>query len=230
MEANRDFYKKGHLTARPENLKEKDPVSAGVQLLCMGGERDGFIYVPKNYQSDTPASLAVMFHGSGGIPEHGLSYIQNYADEYNILIIAPASQAHSWDIIAERSFDRDVIYLDQALALVFENFNINPHHIAIGGFSDGASYALSVGLSNGDLFSHILAFSPGFVYTMEKTGKPEIFISHGTGDRVLPIDRCSRQLVPKLQHQGYTVNYQEFEGEHSVPDFISQKAVQWLCA
>lgn len=31
------------------------------------------------------------------------------------------------------------------------------------GFSDGASYALSLGLPNGNLFSHIVAFSPGFM-------------------------------------------------------------------
>jgi len=31
------------------------------------------------------------------------------------------------------------------------------------GFSDGASYALSVGITNGDLFTHVIAFSPGFV-------------------------------------------------------------------
>ena len=31
------------------------------------------------------------------------------------------------------------------------------------GFSDGASYALSLGAANGDLFTHIAAFSPGFM-------------------------------------------------------------------
>ncbi len=31
------------------------------------------------------------------------------------------------------------------------------------GFSDGASYALSLGVPNGDLFTHIVAFSPGFM-------------------------------------------------------------------
>lgn len=31
------------------------------------------------------------------------------------------------------------------------------------GFSDGASYALSLGQPNADVFSHIIAFSPGFM-------------------------------------------------------------------
>ena len=58
----------------------------------------------------------------------------------------------------------------------------------------GASYALSVGLTNGDLFSDILAFSPGFMAPAVRHGAPNIFISHGTQDTVLPIDRCSRRI------------------------------------
>jgi predicted esterase len=34
--------------------------------------------------------------------------------------------------------------------------------LAVSGFSDGASYALSIGPANGDLFTHVMAFSPGF--------------------------------------------------------------------
>jgi phospholipase/carboxylesterase len=35
--------------------------------------------------------------------------------------------------------------------------------VALGGFSDGASYALSLDLTNGDLFASLIAFSPGFI-------------------------------------------------------------------
>ncbi len=55
------------------------------------------------------------------------------------------------------------------------------------GFSDGASYALSIGLTNGDLFTHVVAFSPGFASPVTYTGKPPVFVSHGTHDEVLPI-------------------------------------------
>lgn len=44
---------------------------------------------------------------------------------------------------------------------------IDPAHVAIGGFSDGASCALSLGLVNGDLFTHVMAFSPGLVVADE---------------------------------------------------------------
>lgn len=53
--------------------------------------------------------------------------------------------------------------MDKALQSVFERYTINPQQCSIGGFSDGASYALSIGTTNGELFSHIVAFSPGFM-------------------------------------------------------------------
>lgn len=76
---------------------------------------------------------------------------------------------------------------DEALAHTFEHYTVDPSRVAIGGFSDGASYALSLGLGNGDLFRHIIAFSPGFAVPPRQLGSPRIFMSHGTKDRVLPI-------------------------------------------
>jgi phospholipase/carboxylesterase len=146
-----------------------------------------------------PASIAVMLHGAGAKPDQGLSLLRKFADDKNIILIAPASRASTWDIMANESFNTDVIFIDQALALAFNKFAIDPSHIAIGGFSDGASYALCIGLSNGDLFTHIIAFSPGFVHTIQMKGKPAIFISHGVKDDILPVDCCSRRIIPPLQ-------------------------------
>jgi phospholipase/carboxylesterase len=89
--------------------------------------------------------------------------------------------------------------------------------VALGGFSDGASYALSLGLTNGDLFTHLIAFSPGFMAPGGEVGRPRCYVAHGTRDAVLPIDRCSRRLVPVLERAGYAVRYHEFDGPHTVP-------------
>ncbi|HYH46455.1 MAG TPA: phospholipase, partial [Thermoanaerobaculia bacterium] len=105
---------------------------------------------------------------------------------------------------------------------------VDAARLAIGGFSDGASYALSVGLTNGDLFTHVLAFSPGFMAPARQEGKPGIYVSHGTRDEVLPIARCSRQLVPQLEQSGYQVIYREFDGPHTVPAEIARQATNWL--
>jgi predicted esterase len=228
MTTNRNTFIKGHLVARPNNGAAKGEFKIGVQPLDLDGKRDGFIYVPKNYSHQKPAAVALMLHGAGGQAQHGLDLIKQYADHRNIILLAPASRDMTWDIIVKDSFDADVIFINQALSIVFNQYNVDTTHIAIGGFSDGASYALSLGLSNGDLFTHIIAFSPGFTYSVAKKGKPLVFISHGTKDRVLPIDPCSRRIVPQLQGQGYTVNYKEFDGEHQIPQNISSTAIDWF--
>ena len=125
------------------------------------------------------------------------------------------------------SWGADVAFLDAALDRVFSTYAVQPDQVAIGGFSDGASYALSLGLANGDLFQHILAFSPGFAAPPAQHGEPHIFISHGTRDGVLPIQRCSRPLRLRLQRAGYDVRYCEFDGEHTVPAAIITDGFRW---
>jgi phospholipase/carboxylesterase len=95
----------------------------------------------------------------------------------------------------------------------------------VAGFSDGASYALSIGIMNGALFSDILAFSPGFMAPTRQADAPRVFISHGIHDGVLPIDACSRRLAPKLRDAGYDLDYREFDGGHEVPPEMVTAAV-----
>ena len=109
----------------------------------------------------------------------------------------------------------------------FDRCAIEPR-IAIGGFSDGASYALTLGAINGDLFTAIVAFSPGFVVAGDRHGSPRVFVSHGTRDEILPINRTSRRIVPQLRDEGYAVTYREFDGPHTVPEPVLREAFEWL--
>jgi len=229
MESNKEAHKKGRLAARPpELLPNEIDLSPGVHAFGNNGKRDALIYVPVGYSKNTPAPLAVMLHGAGGDAEHGLSLLRWLADANNLIMLAPVSKDGSWDIISSNHFGPDVAFIDHVLNNVFKRFSINPSQVAIGGFSDGASYSLSIGLINGDLFTHIIAFSPGFFYSPVAFGKPEVFISHGTQDTVLPINPCSRKIVPRLQKQGYDVLYNEFEGPHTIPQEIGIAAMQWF--
>jgi phospholipase/carboxylesterase len=57
-----------------------------------------------------------------------------------------------------------------------------------------------------------------------------LFISHGPNDEVLPINDCSRRLVPRLEHAGYPVTYVEFDGPPTVPAELVEQAARWLTA
>src|SRR4051794_7647891 len=96
----RETFRTGHLTAKPNGKPADNNVPIGTQTLKLGNEKESLLYVPKCYNINTPAALAVMLHGSGGVAAHGLSYLHQFADELNIIILAPASQDYTWDIIA----------------------------------------------------------------------------------------------------------------------------------
>jgi predicted esterase len=81
---------------------------------------------------------------------------------------------------------------------------------------------------NGDLFQRVVAFSPGFLVSGVRVGQPGVFISHGTSDQILPIDRTSRTIVPGLRQRGYEVTFHEFEGGHEVPPAIAKEGVAWV--
>ena len=50
----------------------------------------------------------------------------------------------------------------------------------------------------------------------------------GTVDQVLPIDDCSRRIVPELKAEGYRVTYREFEGKHTLPPEVAAEAMRWF--
>jgi phospholipase/carboxylesterase len=219
----------GRLHARPHRptLEASKP---GLHPLGLGGKRDGFLYVPAGYRADHPAPLVVMLHGAGGNARHALSPWLKLADEAGLLLLAPDSRGPTWDIIAEDRYGSDVAFIERALSQVFERYAVDPERIAVEGFSDGASYALSLGITNGDLFTHVVAFSPGFLAPAAQRGEPGLYISHGVKDEVLRIGPCSRRIVPLLQRAGYTVQYHEFDGPHTVPADIAREALVWFTA
>ncbi|TDC25802.1 phospholipase [Micromonospora sp. 15K316] len=182
------------------------------------------LYAPAP-SGDRPYQLVVLLHGAGGSARQGLDLLLPVADEHHLLLLAPQAGASSWDLIVE-GFGPDVRRVDGLLESVFAGYPVR--EVVIGGFSDGASYALSLGLTNGDLVAGVVAFSPGFSAPLVTHGHPEVFVSHGVDDRVLPVDVCSRRLVPRLHELGYDVTYQEFPGGHEVPEEIRAAAAEWL--
>ena len=216
----------GHLSVTPKLPRQQ--ASPGEQVLGLGGGsgRDGLLILPASYRSDTPAPLVVVMHGASGSARR-VSSLFAVADELGIIVLAPESRDRTWDAI-RGYFGPDIDFLNRALAHTFDRCAVDRRRLAIGGFSDGASYGLSVGLASGDPFTHVVACSPGFVIPGPTRGKPRIFISHGTADQILAIDTTSRRIVPELKRAGYDVTYREFDGPHAVPPAIGREALTWF--
>jgi phospholipase/carboxylesterase len=184
------------------------------------------LYVPDSAAPNAP--VLVFLHGATGSGATHLRAVLGAADRHGVILIAPDSRdAESWDLISERRFGPDVAFLNRVLDAVVDRISTDLTRLAIGGVSDGASYALSVGLANGDVFSAVMAFSPGFVVVPEPVGQPRIFVSHGTRDPILPIDVSSRAFVPALREVGYEVWFEEFDGGHRVPPSVADLSLRW---
>lgn len=224
--------------AEPERLvipatAPVETVHPGLQRL--GGMHGGMLYVPASYRPSQPLPLLVLLHHSGGTSGAWFSgghkelpaSFSALAESHHFIILAPDSPGNTWGA-GTRSFGTDAAQINRTLEAAFRKCAIDRHRLALGGFSDGASYALSLTIANGDLFPQVIAFSPGFFIGKPRRGNPRIFISHGGADNVLPIEETSGRFVPALRKAGYTVEFDQFDGGHEAPLAVVNHAMSWL--
>jgi phospholipase/carboxylesterase len=218
----------GRLKARPgAGVKTK---ATGRVPLGFGDSRDGFLQMPAAVPA-TPMPLLVLLHGAGSSGDRQFGRFGTIPSDAGVAVLAIDSRYGTWDgILGNGMFGPDVAFIDRALDKVFGMVAVDPARLTIGGFSDGASYGLSLGLINGDLFPKIAAFSAGFVIRGEAHGKPRVFLSHGTSDDVLPIDQCGRPIAADLRKRGYDVTFREFAGKHEVPPAVATEGFTWIAA
>jgi phospholipase/carboxylesterase len=216
----------GRLSARPAN-PGNESIGTGLNPLGLESGRDGLLYVPATHQRGQKLPLVVYLHGAGGSSVVAVGVLQSEAESRGFALLVPDSRDFTWDIIRFGVYGPDVSYINRALEKVFSGLTIDASKIVLAGFSDGASYVLSLGLTNGDLFSRLIAFSPCILEPAETRGSPQIFISHGTSDEILNIDRCGQRLTTELRASGRTVVLEEFDGGHTIPAEVKTHALEW---
>ncbi len=213
----------GELGARPTGEAAGDGKTG---VLPLPGPDEGLLFVPDTYRPRRPAPLAISLHGCCGEAQGGLGLIKDAAEASGVVVVAPEGTGGSWDLLSG-GFGPDVDVIDAALTEVFAAYAIDPQRVAISGFSDGASYALSLGLTNGDLFTHVIAHSPGFMAPGEREGRPKVFVAHGREDRTLPFANA-RDIVEELRADGYEVVFRPFDAGHKRQPEIFAEAVRWF--
>ena len=220
-------YSDGRLHARALPRAEASTVAleSGMHKLAFADGREALLHVPP-YHDGRLLPLLVLLHGAGGQHGGGDTIALAHAARHDTLLLIPAALGSSWDLL-RGGYGPDLSFIDRALLWTMRHHAVDAKHISIGGFSDGASYALSVGLMNGDLFSDILAFAPGFMAPQRRVGQPRVFVSHGLGDKVLPVGR-GQAVAQRLADEGYDVVYAEFDGGHVVEPEIMREALDRL--
>ena len=216
--------KAARITAHP--TKPSAACVPGLYPLGLASGRDGHLFIPTAAKTAKRLHLVVFLHGATFDSQEGIEALRDDAERDGFLLLATDSRGTTWDAI-RGTFGPDVEFLNRALGQVYRQCPVDGGHVTVAGFSDGATYALSLGIANGDVFSRVIAFSPGFIVPAGVLGKPSIFITHGTRDRILPIDQTSRRIVDSLQGLGYNVVYREFDGPHAMSRKLIEEAVKW---
>ena len=227
------------LAAAGPQLATKAPAAApaapetrsGVLQLAGGA----YAYLPKGLTA-APAPLLVGFYGAGGQASDVLESFRDDANRDGFILLIPTSKAPTWDMIQDLKnrlgaemnvqprYGKDLKALDAALADLFARVAVDPARIGVMGFSDGATYALSVGTANPQLFRTVIAFSPGPAFLGKFDPTQRVFISHGEDDQVLPYTN-TRGLVAKLRVKKVPVTFVNFKGKHEVPKDVRASAM-----
>lgn len=209
------------------------PAAPGLQNFRAGAQ--AALYIPASVKPGEPAPFLLLLHGAGGKGGDMIRWFRAEADRRGIVLLAPDSARKTWDAVVEVShgrqpaFGEDVPRIDAAMKEAFARVAVDPKRMSVAGFSDGAGYALSLGVRNSAMFQNTMAFSAGLMVAGE-TGPPShIFISHGDKDHILPIAVSRDTLVPALKQAGFHVTFVQFHGDHELPNEILDRALDgWL--
>jgi poly(3-hydroxybutyrate) depolymerase len=183
--------KTGRLEARPAMRDPSaSPLVPGEAKLEFG-DRYSLVYVPTTFRADAPTPLMMFLHGTGGKATYVIRGWKDLAEKRGFILLAPEHEPPTWHL-KKLPAGNDAVLFDSALAYVFARATIDLHHFVLAGHSDGASTAMSVGLANGDLFSHVMMLSGGSVFGRKGIGRPRLFIAHGDQDDILPFDNAQK--------------------------------------
>jgi len=217
----------GRLTFRPGEAPSAGPLPPGRHGLAFPEGREAVLVVPEGLEPGAAVPLLVMFHGAGGDANRVLPHLVAHARSRRFLLLAPQSMFPTWDIVIG-GHGPDLQRLDGALSVVASHFRIDPTHLAFAGFSDGGSYALSLGLTNGDVASHVIGLSAGFMNAFTQFGTPKFFLAHGRSDSQLPIETSAHPHAKRLLDGGYDLTLQPFDGDHVIVPWVVGRAVEFF--
>ena len=217
----------GRMGFRPGAVPTAGPLPPGRHGLAFPEGREAVLVVPEGLPNDAPVPLVVMFHGAGGEANRVLPHLVPHARARRFLLLAPQSMLPTWDIVIG-GHGPDLQRLDGALSVGASPFRLDPARLAFAGFSDGGSYALSLGLTNGDVASHVIGLSAGFMNAFTQAGTPKFFLAHGRSDRQLPIETSAHPHAKRLLDGGYDLTLQPFDGDHVIVPWVVARAVEFF--
>lgn len=223
------------LLAATQPLAARSPrlaiASATAPALREGVSRiaDGALAYRPPGPGDAPRPLLLLFHGAGGSAARMLEGMIPEAQRCGCLLLALSSQGATWDLVTATAaarrrerparldslFGEDAGRVERALSALLGSPSVDRRRIVMIGFSDGASYALSLALANPGLVRGAVAIAPGFhVEPGAIDPAQRLFIAHSPEDRVLPFAYSRDRIAASLRSAGFDPILHPYRGGH----------------
>jgi len=194
--------------------------------------RGGFsLYVPEAWDGQASMPLVVALHGGSG---HGRDFLWSWLREArgrNVLVLSPTAQDRTWSIMGGADVDAD--RLRETIESVATRYPVDRARVLLTGMSDGATYALLLGLRSGPPFTH-LAPACGVLHPLLFAGGLDraqdfpIYLIHGALDWMFPV-YTARMGRDALLSAGARLVYREIEDlSHTYPRDENPRILEWL--
>ena len=214
----------------PEPRDEPSPTG---HVWIENGKSRAFLLTPDEIDPARSYPLITVLHGAGRQDEQLSKLFRDEPERRQALFLIPRSVLPTWDLLTGMGRD-DLDFLEYAYDLIYRRYPIDPERQALLGYSDGASYALSVGLSNAGVFSAVMGWAAGFeVIDREAAAssptKPRVLLEYGTHDPIFPFERIALPMRANLEQLGYTVEFRVDEGgKHWPSGTFHTEALDWF--
>ena len=234
------------LRIAPKTPEPVEELPTGMVWIERGTQRAA-LFTPDEIEPGRRYPLLAVLHGAGRREELLMKAYRGEAQRRQALFLVPRSYHMTWDLIvaatqgaAATSADGspsarpDLDFLEYAYDLIFRRYPVDSGRLGLVGYSDGASYALSVGLSNPHLFRAVMGWAAGFVAIENEAAapgvpRPAVLVEYGTHDELFPFEQVAVPMREQLEAFGCNVTFRVDQGGRHWPSSeFQEEALDWF--
>lgn len=201
------------------------------------GAGSAILLTPDEIDPNRRYPLFTVLHGAGRQDEALAKGYRDEPERRQAFFLIPRSVEPTWDLIASEGRP-DLDFLEYAYDLIYRRYPVDPLQQVLIGYSDGASYALSVGLSNCTMFSALMVWAAGFLVVDPQTAaqfresipepRPRIYLEYGTHDELFDFEQVAVPMRDNLSKSGFDVTFSVDEGGRHWPSgTFHSEALDW---